>query len=96
MGADDILDQAQQWIDAHGYDPATVLGAALLYLAISWAEDERPLCPDCGRHHVPRGGAVCAFCRDTYEAKLLAKRRWWEREGNDRRLERRAEANGTT
>lgn len=87
---DELLDAAQARITIDGYDPAAVLGAALEYMAETWAEEERPLCSTCGRRRVGRGRSECLWCEQNREAMLLHKRRWWNSHGNEWRAERRA------
>lgn len=72
---------AEARIAENGYDPATVLAAALEGLAEGWAEEKRPLCPSCARRRVNPGGSLCTFCVEQAELQLAHKRKWWDAHG---------------
>lgn len=80
---------------ADGYDPVTVLGAVLEYLAESWATEERSLCPNCGKRRIARTASMCSYCIENWENQLLWKRRWWAAHGQENRLAHRAAAQAT-
>jgi excisionase family DNA binding protein len=72
-------------------DPAVIV-AAMTLIAEEQAEEQRPLCPKCGRRRVNRGGSLCTWCVEQHEVQLLHKRNWWDEHGNDWRRERKATA----
>lgn len=70
---------------------AEIIRQALQSIAEHHADEQRPLCPDCGRRRVNRGQSICTYCQQNREAQLEHKRRWWEAHGNDNRARRRQE-----
>lgn len=83
-----ILAAAEERIAAHGYDAATVVAAALEALAEQWAEDDRPLCPNCGQRRIAKGASLCTWCHQSHEAELLHKLNWWRKNGQQWREQR--------
>lgn len=66
---------------------------ALELLALAQAEDERPLCPGCGRRRVNRGGSgLCTYCEQQQDLQLTHKREWWTKTGSARRAQTKKEA----
>lgn len=88
--ADQILADAEAHITEHGYDSGFVVAVALEALAEQWSDDDRPLCPACGKRRMGRGESQCLWCKQTYEAQLVHKINWWRKNGQDWRVERRA------
>jgi excisionase family DNA binding protein len=70
-------------------DAVTII-AALGYMAEQAAEEQRSLCPACGKRRVNRGASMCTWCEQNREVQLLHKRNWWDQHGNDWRHERKA------
>ena len=72
-----------------GVDHDEVVDQALALLAEQRAEDERPLCPGCGRRRVNRGRDLCGPCEDTADRQREHKLKWWNEKGADRRAQAR-------
>jgi hypothetical protein len=89
MTVDELIARAEARIEADGYDPATVLAAALEALAESWADDVRPVCGGCGRRRVNSRGSLCQWCTEQHERDLHSKMKWWEANGSEWRAGRR-------
>jgi excisionase family DNA binding protein len=78
----------------HIDNDAETIRTAFQFLAERHAEEQRPLCPSCGKRRVNRGASQCTWCQQNHETQLLHKRRWWDANGNTWRDQRREEANG--
>lgn len=89
---EELLSEAEARIAEQGYDPATVLAAALIRLGEEWAAEEKGLCPECGRRRVNKGRSACTFCEEARELDLRWKRRWWSEHGTSWRASRASEA----
>jgi excisionase family DNA binding protein len=72
-------------------DDAVIIAAALTGIAERQAEEQRPLCPSCGKRRVNRGASMCMWCEQQRDQQLEHKRRWWDAHGVERKHERRAE-----
>lgn len=71
-----------------GDDLATIR-AAYAFLAERHAEERRPICPSCGKRRVNQGASLCTWCVEQHELQLHHKRVWWDKHGQDNRLQRR-------
>ena len=71
------------------YDEAAVLKATVERIAERQAEEQRPLCPSCGKRRVNRGASMCLWCEQQHEAQLEHKRKWWNAHGQENRRARR-------
>jgi len=91
---DEILDLAEQRIREDGYDAPTVLAAALEYLAESWVDDTRPMCPCCGRRRVNAAGSLCTWCTERHQLEVHHKLVWWHRVGSQERTQQRRAERG--
>lgn len=88
---EEILARAETAIARDGYDPATVIGAALEYLAEKWADDDRELCPICLKRRMGYRQVTCVICADALASANYSKIKWWRANGDDYRRQRREE-----
>jgi excisionase family DNA binding protein len=72
-------------------DMDDIVAGALALLEEQRAEDERPLCPACGRRRVNRGRSVCTQCEEAAERQRAHKMKWWVEKGDAQRRQRRLE-----
>ena len=73
-------------------DDEVVARGAMQQLAEMHAEEERPMCPDCGRRRMSKDASFCTVCLERRERQREHKRNWWNKHGAD--LRRAAIARG--
>ncbi len=81
VDAEDLVNQALERVTNDGYDEPTVLAMALERMAEAWAQDARPLCPECGQRRMSRGKSVCPACAEQRQDLLAKRLRWWNAHG---------------